>query len=311
MFKPIEKSELNQISLTGVRAIVILGLLMVAPRSFEDLRKFLIEINLMEETNSIDTLRVDMNTLKAIGCEISRSNSKTNQKFILTKHPFSFEITKDEINVLRKIYKQIKKTKNIQELFDYDELFKKIAYFVQDEKIKEELLGISVFKRFARIDEIRDLIVDVENGTIIKLKYKKTLASRIATKEVVIKNIEVQNESIILSCFDILKNRKMTLNYARIVQILSRRKNDIDFEVASMQVRFKLTDFGVEVMRDNERIIDSDLEGYYIQGEYFSEFSAIQRVLSFGDKCTVIYPQDFRDTVISKLRNMRAGYDIE
>ena len=36
--KPIEKTELNQISLTGIRGLLILKLLMEAPRSLEELK---------------------------------------------------------------------------------------------------------------------------------------------------------------------------------------------------------------------------------------------------------------------------------
>ena len=39
MFKPADKTELNQISLTGMRAIVLIGLLIEAPRTLEEIRE--------------------------------------------------------------------------------------------------------------------------------------------------------------------------------------------------------------------------------------------------------------------------------
>ena len=139
MFSPVEKSEINQVSLTGVRAIVLLGLLIVAPRSFDELKEILISLNIMEESHSLDILRVDMNTLKAIGCEISRVSAKTDHKFILRKHPFTIDIASEEVKLLNKVYKQIKNNVNIKTLLAYDEMFRKIALYVKDDYVKDRV----------------------------------------------------------------------------------------------------------------------------------------------------------------------------
>ena len=48
MFKPADKSELNQVSLTGLRGIVLLGLLIEAPRSLKEIREIFTELNIFE-----------------------------------------------------------------------------------------------------------------------------------------------------------------------------------------------------------------------------------------------------------------------
>ena len=52
MFKPVEKSELNQISLTGLRSIILLGLLIAAPRSLEEIREAFLEYKIIDKTQS-------------------------------------------------------------------------------------------------------------------------------------------------------------------------------------------------------------------------------------------------------------------
>ena len=64
MFKPADKSELNQVSLTGLRGIVLLGLLIEAPRSLKEIREIFTELNIFEPEHSDDILRIDINTLK-------------------------------------------------------------------------------------------------------------------------------------------------------------------------------------------------------------------------------------------------------
>ena len=108
VFKPAVKSELCQVSLTGMRAIVLIGLLLQRPLSLEEIKEEFLNLNLVEEDSSTDIIRIDLNTLKTMGCEISRADKKTNGKFVLTKHPFLLDITSDEVLVFKKIYKKIK-----------------------------------------------------------------------------------------------------------------------------------------------------------------------------------------------------------
>ena len=126
MFKIAKKEDLCQISLTGVRSLVLLGLLMQEPRSLEEIRAKFIEYNILDETHSNDILRIDLNTLRSIGCEISRAGKKTNYKYTLLKHPFDLKITNEEINLLKRVYNKIKNNLSINALIQYDKLFKKM-----------------------------------------------------------------------------------------------------------------------------------------------------------------------------------------
>ena len=68
MLKLQEDVELRQISLTGTRALMLVGLLMKAPRSLEEIREAFIERKIMEPEHSDDILRIDLNTLRTMGC---------------------------------------------------------------------------------------------------------------------------------------------------------------------------------------------------------------------------------------------------
>ena len=48
---------------------------------------------IIDEKTSNDILRIDLNTIKTMGCDISRSSPKTDHKYVLSKHPFEFKIT--------------------------------------------------------------------------------------------------------------------------------------------------------------------------------------------------------------------------
>ena len=123
MFKPAVKSELCQISLTGMRSLVLMGLLLQRPRSLEEIRDEFLKMNLIEENTSTDILRIDLNTLRAMGCEISRAGKSTNRKYVIEKTPFSLDISSEEVSILKKVYKKIRDNLDVKTLYEYDCLY--------------------------------------------------------------------------------------------------------------------------------------------------------------------------------------------
>lgn len=306
MFKIDEKTELNQISLTGVRGIVLMGLLLSAPRSLEEIRKAFIELKIMEDENSDDILRIDLNTLKIMGCEISRSSAKTNFKYVLSKHPFAFKIDKDELNILKKAYNQAKSRTDFLGILGYDELFKKIASRVCDEEQKEALLGISILKRY-NIDFIKDLMLDCAQGRTLGLVYKKT-ASGEDKKVVVAQKLVFQSDKIYLYGYDLDKKESVTLLVNKIKSVFSRKLEKINIEPNVTKVCFNINSECFSELQEGEVIINKNGDTLEVEGNYHNEFIATQRILSFGSKCVVTKPQEFRNIIINKLKEMRDAY---
>ena len=307
MFKVAEKTELCQISLTGMRALVLLGLLVKAPRSLEEIRTEFIKLNIMEEFHSDDILRIDLNTLRTMGCEITRSSAKTGYKYVLTSHPYLLNLDSEDINLIKKIYKKIKDNADIKNLLEYDALFKKIASFVKNEETKEALYGISVLKNFD-IQMIEDLYENCSQERILKLIYKNPDTKEISEKEIATERITFQNDKIYLYGIDLTKKERVMLNVKRIKKVIaSTFKNNI--EVKKINTKFLINNFGISALETNETIIEETENGFLVEGIYHNEFIATQRVLSFGANCTVIEPIDFRKRIIQKLKDMRNNYN--
>lgn len=308
MFKLLEDIELRQISLTGTRALVMVGLLMKEPRSLEDFRKAFIDLKIMEPEHSDDILRIDLNTLRTMGCEISRSCAKTGFKYVLQKHPFSLNLTEEDINLLKKVYKRIKENSEISLLLKYDELFKKLAFHVADDEIREELYGISALKHFD-IENLNILKDDCDNDRVLTLLYKNPTAKDVDTKEVCAKNLVFQNDKIYLYAYDLNKKESVVLNIKRIKSILSRKNNDDSINVEDVCVKFFIKKQCENDILGNETIKETPEDGFIVEGKYHNEFVAIQRILSFGENCTVLEPQEIKTKIIQKLKDMRKNYN--
>ncbi len=310
MLKPAEKEDLNQISLTGMRALVIVCLLVEAPRSLQEIRDEFLRLNILDEDSSNDILRIDLNTLRYMGWKISRATAKTNYKYVLLKQPFCLNLADDEIALLRKIYKRLRESNDINLLIKYDKLFQKIANKVCDDDSKERLLGLSIFKHF-NTEMVKDLMIDAEYKNIVELEYSNPAKKSKSKKQVSVQRIVFKNDKLYLYGYDYSRRDSIVLNIQRILKILGRKPSEGGVDTPAFTIKYHLHSFGLDSLEPEEKIIESDENGYLIEGNYFNEFFAMQRVLSFGPRCTVIEPKEFKNKIIMKLQEMREVYEDE
>lgn len=302
------KTDLNQISLTGVRAITLIGLLSIAPRSMEEIRQAFIDLKIMEESHSDDILRVDLNTIKSFGCEISRPNAKTGFKYVLKKHPFNIQIDLEDTKILKRLLDKIKNDAEISILIECDKFLDKLAGYIENEEVKEAFLGVSPLKRY-NSEILNELAIACANGYTVKIAYQKPYVPKPVDKDIVAQKLIFQNDKLYLYGYDLGKRESVTLLFKRIKSILSKRITTENFEQNTTNVKFILKDFEANALIDNEKVIKITNGGVLVEGNYFNEFTAIQRILSFGSKCTVLEPSDFKDKIISKLKEMRKLYE--
>lgn len=296
-------------SLTGLRGIMMLGLLIQAPRTLEEIREKFIQEKLMEEDNSNDIIRIDMNTLRSMGCEISRSSANTGYKYVLTKNPYGLNITIDEVNLLKRAYRCIMEGAKISTLLEYDDLFRKFADCVFDTNIKEQLYGISALRHLKK-ELLKQLIDDCEHHNTLEIAYKDISSYKQIKRRLVAEKIEMRNDKIYLLGYDLDKKENTMLPVKRISKIISRITNDTHFiEYKPLEVKFILKNFNAAGIEDGEEIIKTNEDySFIMKGNYHNEFMAIQRILSFGADCTVIEPEDIKQKVINKLLEMREIY---
>lgn len=308
MFKLAEKTDLNQISLTGTRAIVLLGLLIMRPHTLEEIRQAFISLKIMEESHSNDIIRIDLNTLKYIGCKISRADSKTDKKYILSDHPFALKISDDEIKLLKRVYKSIKPKLNLTMLIDFDSMFKKMAQHIYDKEVKEQILGISTLKYYD-IDSIKRVYKACQEKRNLTLLYKNPNSGKETETVVAGQDLIYQRDKIMLHAYDLKKQASVTLNFKRIVQILSIEKSNQKLPTNSYKVKFKLLGPKIDILNEQESILETHKDHYIIEGSYHNEFVATQRILSLGVRSIVLEPVELRNNIIEKLKEMRKAYE--
>ena len=308
MFKLAEDIDINHISVTGARALVILGLLMMSPRSKKELMDNLIDYNLITESTSDEVIRGDLGTLKHAGCDIARACSKLDGKYVLLDHPFVLKLTIEEVELLKEVYNKVKKNADIKTLIDFEVLFKKLSDYVVDKDIKEALLGISDLKYFEP-NFIQDLYYAVERQYQLDLIYKTPTSNYQSRKQIIAQKLVLQNGKIYLYGHDVERDKSTVLNVRRIIQIISRTFKKKNPESNLVNVKFVLSSELLDSLNDDEYVVEQNEEWLIVEASYYNEFLAMQRIMSFGEKCTVLEPQNFKESVIKKLKEMRGVYD--
>lgn len=307
MFKFDSQCNPRQISLTGVRAIVILALLNVKPCTFEEIKDFLIASNIVTREYSIDTIRIDLNTLKYIGCEISKAIKRTDNKYTLLSHPFQLVLTEEEVAALAKIYKHIYKNLSLDRLLEYDNLFEKLADTVNDEEIKEQLKGISVLKGLDN-DLVKEILKYAKKHTRIKISYAAGNTKEVEY-DITIEKLGFRSDKLYMYCFNHSINKRMFLNFSRLKKIICRSLTTDDVNSDDTVVEFILKNYKNHELDDSEQIISTDGDTATVKGSYYTDFIALQRVLFFGADCVIESPSELKENLIEKLHSMRQQYD--
>ena len=170
------------------------------------------------------------------------------------------------------------------------------------------MYGLSVLKSFEP-EFITNLIDDCRQNKTLKLVYYNPADKESSEKEIAAERLVFQNDKVYLWGYDLSKKEAVTLNVKRIKKILSRVLGSGGVEFKKTSVTFFLKNYGVTDIDDNETVIETCKDGVLIEGKYHNEFVAMQRILSFGADCTVRAPQEFREKVIQKLKDMRKIYN--
>jgi len=299
--------ENKQVSLTGARALALMAGLFEGPKNFDEIKQFIVDCGLTTKDYSIDTIRIDINTIKKIGFEITKATKTNNHKYRLISHPFVFKPTEDEIESIRIVYRKIARKASPEVLYLYHKMFLKIADKVNDEKLKEQILGISSLKNI-NVDILAELVKNEKKHNRIKILYNSS--SNVEKEfDITIEKVAVRNDKLYVFCFNHTLNERSFLNVSKIRAILSNLYDENTPLGQDSVVKFKLTNFKEYVLEDNETIQEEHPDFIIVKGKYYNEFIAIQRILSFSKDCTVLDSDEFKQKIINKLKEMRALYE--
>ncbi len=308
-FIKTQKVTYNLMSFTAFKALLIFSMLIESPKSYEEISNSMLENRYIKEKISIDTMRVYINSLKRIGCEVKRTKAEDKiSKYQITSYPFELKITEEQLQSIIKIYKSLSKSLNIRDIIAMDNMFEKIGKHIKDSNFIQKIRGYSILKD-VNIELIKQLIEYCNAKKLITISYKSPNSGE-KDIDIIPDNIEISNGKIYLFGYGL--EYKQTTGF--LVNRINVVKNVKDIEEntinsTTVKVKYKIISSNSEIVPEKyETIINKQNNTYLMEAETNNLFYLKQRLLEFGPQCKIISPIEFKRDFVKLLKDMKAGY---
>ncbi len=303
------KVTYNLMSFTGYKALLLFSLLAEGPKSYEEICNHFINHPYLREKISIDTLRVYINSLKRIGCEVKRFRGEDKvSRYVITAHPFELKMTDEEMQSVIKTYKSLVKNIDIKELLSLEKFFEKIGKYIKSENFINEIKNISLLKDINR-ELLEELIDCCEKKYQIVITYNSP-NSGIKNIEILTDKIDISNGKVYLygTGLEYMEYGIFLVNRIKAINEIKLNKTIPD-NLNSICITYELNCNPENLILDsNEKLIKSESNKAIIELNTSNTFLAKQKFLEYGPTCKIISPENFKQDFIKLLNNMKAGY---
>ena len=304
-----QKVTYNLMSFTGYKALLLFSLLTEGPKSYEEICEYFFNHPYLREKISIDTLRVYINSLRRIGCEVKRFRGDDKiSRYVITAHPFELKLSDEQIQSVIKIYKSIVKNMDVKELLSMERFFEKIGSYIKNDDFIADIRKISMLRNIEK-KLLEDLLDCCDRKEQIVIQYNSPNSGE-KSIELIADKIDSSNGKIYLygTGFEYMQ-------YGSFLVSRIKKINEIKVEktIPENLKEFRIT-YTLECSpdklnpADNEKIIEKHNNYAVIETKTSNDFLAKQKLLEYGPICKVLEPESFKNDFIKLLKDMKAGY---
>jgi len=297
----------NLMSLTGYRTLVILSALMESPKSNDEINECLFNDQYIGEKFSGDTLRIYINNLRAIGCEITRANKTNNQKYTLVSHPFAYDIPKSQLETLSKLYRNLYDKIDIYDVVEFEKFFTTISSFIINNQTKDFLVGISHLKGLD-LKIIEELLLHCKNKNEIVILYNST-KSGLREIKIVADKLAFKSEKLYLWGDNLTHKEYSYFVVDKIKNISFIKHHKSNEKIPTINLVYELYNYGDYKLEENEVLLIRDKDKLTIEAKSKNEFDLMQKMLNKANDCKVVSPDKFKNKLLKKLEAMKKIYE--
>lgn len=297
----------KKIAETSIRVLDLLKNLCKNPLDAEEIMQEIEENS--EKIYRKEIVTKYLNTLKLLGLKISKINNKYTLENTLEKTDFS----KEELSLIKFLEKYSKDTNqeslhtNICEALQIIQksFSKETTDLIKDENIKIYKLknhnpthdiNLKIYEKYCKEDlKIEIVYKDLSDNT--EKKYKVTPIK-----------IKYKKDNPLLVCYDFKENVYREFLIKNITQSFQTpQKNTKDYPSS---VTFKLKGKLAKnyVLKNDEKVIEQNKDCIVVSNNKEDRNILLRRLIRYYDKCEVLYPKEFRNSMIQKLQEIENLY---
>ena len=307
-FMETNKITHNLMSFSGFKSLLIFSMLTESPKSYQEIKEALENNEYLKESVSIDTIRIYINSLRLSGCTIKKINYGRKIKYFIDSSPFILKITDNQVQSIIKVFNAISKSIELSDFMILQNFFNKIAPYIANKDLKEQLVNISPFSNINN-DLVKDLITYTNKKRCITVLYYSKISGEKEIK-IVADKLDIKNGKLYLYGHSSEYNNYSAFLVSDIRRILNVNLDSQSIASAILTVQYefykeKNIDFDLQ---DNEKIIEEFPEKIIVEISSQSKFLITQRILSLTNRCKVLSPQNFQEEIINYLKQMKEKY---
>ncbi len=297
----------NLMSFTGFKSLLIFTLLLEGPKTYEQIRKAIYEHPYLNESVSIDAVRIYFNSLKEMGCDIKRTTKNHVAYYSLTKQPFELKISDSQAKSILKVYKALSNSISISDFISLQKFFEKFSKYITNEDLKQKIINLSPLNNID-LNLIQDLMKYAQSNTEIVILYNSINSGK-KNITILVDKLGINNGKLYVYGVNSEYKNYSSFLVSRILKIVSVNLHASTLEMPFLCVKYEYNNGGKDIeLLSSEKIIDRDDKKIVVEIQSKSKFDVIQRILSHANKCKVIYPEAFKTEIISCLKQMKDGY---
>lgn len=298
----------NLMTFSGFKGMLIFNMLIEKPCSYKEIQAAIANNPCLSETVSFDTIRIYMNSLREIGCNIQTIRKGKDKLFYIDNHPFELKITDKQVQGIIKVYKAISKSISIDEFITLKSFFDKISVYITNEDLKRKLEKISPINKidFELINRLRE---HAANNSEITIEYNSG-ASKKKNIDILVNKMYISNGKLYIAGINSEYGNYSSFLVSKISKIVSVNVNERKLQIPVLHVIYEITktDNPEFELMENEKILKEDNGKLVIEITSENKFMITQRVLSLANRCKVISPSDYKDEIIACLKKMKESY---
>lgn len=309
-----ENKNPDNLSLTGYRVLAILKMLQEGPHSEQEINEKLKDNLTVSRSISKDSIWLYINTLRTLGCNISRPSKKNDFKYVLKEHPYKLNLSNHEVESFLEVKKYISSLSDWEISCNFDKILSKISECIDNEDRKNLIKEFRSASRDIDYTKKLDLIKEIEahcaKNDCISFDYSSPV-NNIKRISMICEKLKYENGALYLWGYNVDLEESQYLRVDRINNLEKYNMEDIQNVKPPLKVIFKL--YGVNSVSydtgEHEKIIHKDEKTLIIQTDMKNKFKLIQKILHYGKNCEILEPPELRKELINKLEAMKKIYE--
>lgn len=303
MIKPEKKFD------TGLRILEVLKILLAKDVSKKELIEKIRNNSEFENVYTQEAFIKYFNTFNLAGLKIN----KDKNVYKLSNAIYSVSLSEDEIKVLFKFIRYIKRIHNKQLEKTIGEIIYTFAKYTEEQLhneinsvLKEKVQSIKQSPNI--INSLESLLYD--NQLIVITYYKNKSVKDTITVE--LKEIIEKDNTVLISCYDPVKSRNKKIYIDSITEIKQSPKKStgikhLDSVIFCLYGRLANS----YKLKESEKVIDFGSDYLIVSNTEEDKDYLLRRLLKYGENCKITYPKSIQKEFLSLtdeiLKNLEEG----